>query len=806
MDEVFERNCEPVTFSGDGVMEAFFAHLASEEKIINTILAKNTPMNPLTTKERLDWAAADVCACCERSFTDSNHKVHHHCHASGKYIAPVCNACNLQLKFRKGRYCEERVNGGKWESKDRYFLPVIAHGMKNYDSHLIIKSLRSHHTHELGGELTCIASNSEKFISFQIGCLRFLDSYQFLNCSLETLAANMLSEGDAKFVHTKRHFKDPEMIKLMQKKGTYPYEFMDGPEKFNLHHLPPQSAFYSKLYDSGITDAEYAHAQAVWKTFNMTSMRQYHDVYLTSDVLLLADIFENFRSLAHSFYGLDPAHYYTLPGFSFDACLKMTRAKLELLTDIDQLIFIERGIRGGIATITNRYAKSNVPGTADYDPNKDTEYLMYLDANNLYGFAQRQMLPVSDFKFLSDSETRNFNVMSVSDDSRHGYVLEVDLAYPAELHDAHNDYPLAPEHLSVRRDMLSPFQIELIAKLGMKPPNGSDRAKKLIPNLYDKKNYVVHYRNLKFYLENGLVLTKIHKVLRFVQSAWLVPYIDFNTKRRQEAKSPFERNFFKLLVNSLFGKLMQNLRSHSDARIVVDASQAKRLIAKPTFRSYKIISEDLTIVNMGRGEVLYNRPIYCGFAVLELSKLHMYDFHYNHIKRLYGSNAKLLFTDTDSLCYSIRTTDVYADMREHAHLYDTSDYPKDHPSYSAANAKKVGLFKDECSSKRAKSFVGIRSKMYSLLIEGEKGDIEKQTVKGIGRAFASKNIRHEHYESCLFEQKCTSAQYYNIRSIGQQLKTVRINKSCLSPYDDKRYLLPGTTDTLAYGHRLCRLH
>ena len=459
MDEVFERNCEPVTFSGDGVMEAFFTHLASEEKIINTILAKNTPMNPLTTKERLDWAAADVCACCERSFTDSNHKVHHHCHASGKYIAPVCNACNLQLKFRKGRYCEERVNGGKWESKNRYFLPVIAHGMKNYDSHLIIKSLRSHHTHELGGELTCIASNSEKFISFQIGCLRFLDSYQFLNCSLETLAANMLSEGDEKFVHTKRHFKDPEMIKLMQKKGTYPYEFMDGPEKFDLHHLPPQSAFYSKLYDSGITDAEYAHAQAVWKTFNMTSMRQYHDVYLTSDVLLLADIFENFRSLAHSFYGLDPAHYYTLPGFSFDACLKMTRAKLELLTDIDQLIFIERGIRGGIATITNRYAKSNVPGTADYDPNKDTEYLMYLDANNLYGFAQRQMLPVSDFKFLSDSETRNFNVMSVSDDSRHGYVLEVDLAYPAELHDAHNDYPLAPEHLSVRRDMLSPFQI-----------------------------------------------------------------------------------------------------------------------------------------------------------------------------------------------------------------------------------------------------------------------------------------------------------------------------------------------------------
>ena len=789
MDKVFQRESQAVTFSGsNGVMDAFFEHLMREEKIINNLLKRNIPMIPLETEEQKAWDDCKVCPCCERVFTDFNHKVRHHCHATGKYLAPVCNECNLQLKYRKGSYGE----AGK-----HFFIPVIAHGMKNYDSHLIIKSLSSRFVNDARHEVTCIPSNSEKFISFQVHCFRFLDSYQFLNCSLETLAANMAAEGTSKFCHTKRHFPNPVEFDLVTKKGVYPYEYMDSADKLNQDHLPQQADFFSKLYDASVTDEQYAHAQTVWKTFNMTSMKQYHDTYLTTDVLLLADIFENFRSIALSFYQLDPAHYYTLPGFSFDACLRMTRARLELLTDIDQLLFIERGIRGGIATITNRYAHSNVPGTADYDSSKETEYIMYLDANNLYGHAQSQMLPVSNFSFLTAKETVEFDCRDIDDNSPYGYILEVDLDYPAELHNDHNDYPLAPEHLAIRREMLSPCQLDMLKTLGIKPPTGSASCVKLIPNLYGKKNYVVHYRNLKFYLQQGLVLTKIHRVLRFVQSAWLTPYVEFNTKRRQEAKSPFERNFFKLLINSLFGKLMQNLRGQSNAKIVIDASQARRFIAKPTFKSYQIVSEDVVIVSMGKGDVLYNRPIYCGFAVLELSKLHMYEFHYNHMKKLYGPRAKLLFTDTDSLCYSVRTDDVYKNMLMYPQLYDTSDYPKDHPNFNACNAKKIGLFKDECASKRAKTFIGLRSKMYSILMDD---GTEKQTAKGIGRAFAEKNVRHAQYEACLFGLSTTSAQYYSIRSVAQQLKTVAVNKRCLSPYDDKRYLMFGMTDTLAHGH------
>ena len=226
---------------------------------------------------------------------------------------------------------------------------------------------------------------------------------------------------------------------------------------------------------------------------------------------------------------------------------------------------------------------------------------MYLDANNLYGHAQSQMLPVSNFSFLTAKETVEFDCHDIDDNSPYGYIMEVDLDYPAELHNDHNDYPLAPKHLAIRREMLSPCQLDMLKTLGIKPPTGSASCVKLIPNLYSKKNYVVHYRNLKFYLQQGLALTKIHRVLHFVQSAWLTPYVEFNTKRRQEAKSPFERNFFKLLINLLFGKLMQNLRGQSNAKIVIDASEARRFIAKPTFKSCQIVSEDVVIVSMGKG-------------------------------------------------------------------------------------------------------------------------------------------------------------------------------------------------------------
>jgi hypothetical protein len=230
---------------------------------------------------------------------------------------------------------------------------------------------------------------------------------------------------------------------------------------------------------------------------------------------------------------------------------------------------------------------------------------------------------------------------------------------------------------------------------------------------------------------------------------------------------------------------------------VSETIQAERYVANPAFESFRIINDDITMVKSRLTKVRWLKPTYIGFCVLELSKLLMYEFHYDFIRANYGNRAKLLFTDTDSLCYELYTDDVYDDMRREKDRFDTSDYPKDHPNYSTEQCKVIGKFKDECNGDPVLEFVGLRSKMYSLLTKGGK---EKATAKGINTSFQRKHIKHDLYRRCLFESVTTNATYHQIGSSNHQLSTNKIVKSALSPYDDKRYLLAGTTDTMAYGH------
>src|SRR5437867_7528233 len=266
---------------------------------------------------------------------------------------------------------------------------------------------------------------------------------------------------------------------------------MDGSDKFDEKSLPSIESFFSKLYDESISEEDYGRAKDVWSHFGIQDMRQYHDLYLKTDTLLLADVFENFRRVSIDNNELDPCHYFTSPGLSLSACLKYTAVKLELLTNIDQLLFIERGIRGGISTICNRYPLANNKDLPNYDKTKPSKYIMYLDANNLYEYAMSESLPVGDFKFLSDAEMAKFRLDEVGADDEIGYILDVDLEYPAELHDSHNDYPLAPESFEVSAKLHSPYAKELLKKLGRKPCGAT---MKLVPNLHEKLNYVVHYR------------------------------------------------------------------------------------------------------------------------------------------------------------------------------------------------------------------------------------------------------------------------------------------------------------------------
>lgn len=247
------------------------------------------------------------------------------------------------------------------------------------------------------------------------------------------------------------------------------------------------------------------------------------------------------------------------------------------MTDIDQFQFIEKGMRGGISYIANRYGEANNEYMSNYDPEKASKHLMYLDDNNLYGWAMSHCLPKGSFRWLT--EKRISKLVSedfIPKDGKKGYIFEVDLEYPESLHDLHNDYPVAAEKMKVKLDMLSPYCKSIKEKFGI----SVGQVAKLIPTLSHKKNYVLHDRNLQLDVEHGLKLRKVHRVLEFNQSPWLAQYIEYNTQKRMGAKNSFERDFFKLMNNSVFGKTVENLRKRIGVRIVTDEKKLSKMVSK----------------------------------------------------------------------------------------------------------------------------------------------------------------------------------------------------------------------------------
>ena len=768
-------------YRGEDVIEKFIEKMYQEVSDCQKVMKKHFRKRLIKTKENeLDFQNSTRCYICGEEYTDEeefvyingrkhkilNHPVRDHCHITGKYRGSAHNNCNLQLRL----------------DPEKLKIPVIFHNLKGYDSHFIIKKL------EKNTNISVIANNFEKYISFRIDSLQFIDSFQFMSSSLDRLVSNLPKD---KFINTDLEFKDlePFQLELLKKKGVYPYSYMDSFNKFEETELPNKKGFFNDLNNTAISDSEYQHAREVWDAFKIKNLGEYHDLYLKTDVLLLADIFENFRETCLKYYGLDPAHYLTSPGLAWDAMLKMTKIELDLITDIDQQLFIEKGLRGGISYITHRYARANNKYLSDYNPEIEDSYLTYQDANNLYGWAMIQKLPTSNLKWINPEIVKLENYDENSDK---GIILEVDLEYPKELHDLHNEYPCAPEKMIITNDMLSDYA----RKIKEEHSVSSGKVPKLVTTLYDKEKYVLHYRNLQLYLSLGLKVKKIHRVLEFDQSSWLKEYIDFNTEMRKNAKNSFEKDFFKLMNNSVFGKTMENVRKRTNIELVTDEKRLNKLSAKPTYVSSKIFNENLVAVHTKKERLLLDKPSYVGMCILDLSKTHMYDFHYNYIKKKYP-DSQLLFTDTDSLFYHIKTEkDIYEEFWVDRELFDNSDYPKSSKFFFNENKKVIGKFKDETAGKPILEFVGLKSKMYSYKIEEE----EHKKAKGVKKNVVKKEIKHQDYLDVLFNKKIMHHQMNTIRSESHQINSYHLNKVSLSPYDDKRYLLDNGIKSYAYGN------
>jgi len=327
------------------------------------------------------------------------------------------------------------------------------------------------------------------------------------------------------------------------------------------------------------------------------------------------------------------------------------------------------------------------------------------------------------------------------------------------------------------------------------------KVEKLIPKLNEKKKYVLHHKNLKQYLNLSLKVTKIHRGISFDEKAWLKPYIELNTNLRSEAQNEFEKDFFKLMNNSVFGKTMENIHNRVNIRLVNNKQSLKKCVAKPNFDHCTVFDENLVAVHMKKTELVFNKPVYHGMSILDLSKTLMYDFHYNYIKKKFGSKANLLFMETDSLCYEIETEDFFKDISADVQeKFGTSNFSPNHLSGipTGINKKVPGMFKDEAGGEIIEEFVGLRAKLYAIKkLDGE----EEKKCKGVKRNVIRNKISFNDYKDVLFSGKEVLRTTNVIRSRQHNLSTEQVNKIALSVIDDKRIIQPDKINTLAHGFR-----
>ena len=743
-------------YRGEDCVEVFIKHIRETVKYLIEEVPSKKDMIPLTEEENKIHNSKRNCDICSKPFNDrDNRKVRDHCHYTGKYRCAAHSKCNIRYKIPE-------------------FIPVAFHNLSGYDVHLFIKELSKHFEAD---EINCIAESKEKYISITINTkekiphptkdiykrvgIKFIDTLRFMQSSLSDLANSMNS------------FKilgEYLPVELMSKKGVYPYEYMDSFERFNEVELPGINSFYSSLNLSGITESEYNYAKKVWRNLGCRNMGDYHDVYLLTDVLLLADIFESFRDTCLKVYKLDPAQFYTAPGLAFQAALKYSGVELELLSDVDMFQMFEYGIRGGITQSVERYSKANNKYMDDYNPNVESSYIQYLDANNLYGGAMSQELPVKGFKWV-DPNSNWFNGERNGIYTK-GYLMDVDIQYPKHLD--HSDFPFLADRMKI---------------------NG---VTKLVPNMLDKNNYVVHYKTLRQALDHGLKLININRILEFDQTDWLKGYIDLNTNLRTKATSNFEKNFYKLMNNAVFGKTMENIRNHKNFKLVTTERKYSKYVSKPNFKSAIRFTEDLVGLDMGKTELVMSKPIYVGQAILDLSKIIMYEFHYDYAK-IKWNNIKLLYQDTDSLIYNIKTEDFYKDISQDVYYrFDTSNYTVDRPLPMGINKKVISLMKDEMGGNIIKEFVTLNPKVYAYKYIKDDVINEDKKCKGIKRSVVLNNLSFDNYIHTLNTNENKIVKQNLIRSKNHDIKTIVEEKRAFSTKNDKRIMI-NNIESIAIG-------
>ena len=693
----------------------------------------------ISRQQTIEFNNATSCYLCKK---EASTYVKDHDHFTGDYLGPACNKCNMSRKIRP---C----------------LPVVFHNLRGYDLHHILKYALADFK---DWELSVIPQSMEKFMTLSMYSkniknlpIKFLDSLQFLSASLAKIV-----EGLDSFPYTDIAFnKNQNMIR---RKGLFPYD-----AAVSLEALKTITELPAKWSDD-ILDDDYANALAVWNTYKCKSLLDYMLVYLKLDVYLLADSFEAFRTKSMAEDGLEPLSFLSIPGMSWASALKRLETPVELIQDPELYWFFNGGIRGGMTFVNKHYAKTD-----------ETTQLLYIDINNLYGWALSQKLPYGEFRWVTNPGEIDL-VMEMCKyggdlNTDEGYVLEVDIVIPPSIHDKLDQLPVAPE---------------------TKVVPGS-KIKKLLLTHDPKLNYVVHARLLQLYLTLGVEVSKVHRIVKFKQDTIFANYIDYNTKMRAASTTDFNKDFYKLKCNSLYGKTVENLMKRINLRICNNQKKLVTYASKAQFRRSTVIAKDLVAVLLGKDEIVLDRPSYIGQVVLDLSKLRMYQLQYQELQSYrvkFNCEINIVAGDTDSFFLECKNVDLRQQLLPAMiadRLLDTSNYDAKDPLFSKDLKSVVGKFKDENEGGLFKEWIFLRPKCYSLLKE----EGSKQKAKGV--ILKGSTISHESYRQVYERRSIQSIPQQRIGTKNHQLYTMRFTKRALQCYDDKRHWT-GPNSSVAYGH------
>lgn len=694
----FEEKHDKIYSYDSYLIDRFINVLISEANRIDDILKNIMPMKLSEDQER-EYNSAQYCYLCKTNFTIKDPKVRDHDHITGEYRGAAHKSCNLSF-LRQKRY-----------------VPILFTNNTKYDANYIIRGLMN------TTKIHLLAKTSEKFFTFNCKLtksdltFRFIDNTMFLGDNYEKICSTII------------------LKKAKYRKLYYPYNLLRNYFQILEYYTPNRNDFYNPKTCKEMTDIEFSDFKQIFEKHKFKTLQEYLIMYSTNTVQLLCDAFESFRDVCISTYKLDPANYITLPGYAWDACLLMTEAQFEPIKDKEILKLLEDGIRGGICTCSEvKYAKET-----------EEKKIVYMDANNLYGYCMEKPIPCGGFRLYTvDGDPMEILVNLKSDKN---YILRVDLDYPDSLHAKHNELPLAPEHLH----------------------------NKLIPNLQNKRDYVVYLPILLFYIEKGLKLRKISQILEFDEKPILKKWVDYNTLRRRAAKYDHEDRFYKLVINSVYGKTLENIRKRVYLKAINSNEDGIKYCSKPNYKRFIRIDNDCHIVELYQNNLIFDKPIYIGFVILELAKLHMYKFHYDCIKPNF--EAKLMYTDTDSFVYYM-TAKNFDKIKEHL---DTD------------NNKIPGLFKFVEPVGSIKSFVCLKSKYYSYTTDKE------EVRKGIPKHLSTEVISHQDYVDALLSQTTKNIMYQRFCSKNMELYFSECKKMCLSIVDEKR-VPTSQIHTSALGH------